>query len=90
MKFLLLSIVLTGLASTAIAADPPASNTNPNSTTNSDAEIVEDANQRFVTGNDNFCNLNTVERSQIQQAYVNLGQTVPAVLQANCGGGGRF
>ncbi|ABB58331.1 hypothetical protein [Synechococcus elongatus] len=90
MKFFLLSIALTGLVSTAIAADPPPSNTTPNAATNSDAEIVEDANRRFVTGNDNFCTLNTVERSEIQQAYVNLGQTVPAVLQANCGGGGRF
>lgn len=86
MKFLLLAIALTGLASTAIAADPPQSNSNPNP----NAEIVADANRRFVTGNENFCTLNSVERSQIQQAYVNLGQTVPAILQANCGGGGRF
>ncbi|AZB72126.1 hypothetical protein [Synechococcus elongatus] len=89
MKSFLLAIALTGFSATAIAADPPQSNPN-SANTNTDAEVVEDANRRFVTGNEDFCTLNSVERSEIQQAYVNQGQTVPAILQNNCGGGGRF
>lgn len=88
MQSFLLAIALTGFASVAIAADPPPSSSDTGTTT--DAEIVEDANRRFVTGNDNFCTLDSVDREQIKQAYVNQGQTVPAILQTSCGGGGRF
>lgn len=87
-RFFLAIAVMTGLTTAAIAADPPQPESDNRTT--SDAAIVEEANRRFVTGNDNFCTLNTVERAEIKQAYINQGQTVPAILQANCNQGGRF